>query len=139
VTVPTFIASSLPAIGQSPVRLEDERLLRGLGRFVGALQVSGLAHAVVVRSPYARARLGEVDVSRARAMPGVAAAFTADDLVAAGIQPLGFHAAVGGENGGEMSAPRVSSSPGRNCATSGSRSRWWWPRAAVPRSTRPRR
>jgi len=38
-------------------------------------------------------------------MPGVLGVFTSDDLIAAGVQSIGFHAAVPGEHGGEMSAP----------------------------------
>src|SRR5438034_3004073 len=40
----------------------------------------GMAHAKVLRSPYAHARLGRVDASRARAHPGVLAVLTGGDL-----------------------------------------------------------
>src|SRR5262247_1754212 len=66
-------------IGQSPRRKEDERLLLGQGRFVDDIRFPGLLHLVLVRSPHARARLVRVDVSAARARPGVAA-FVSDDL-----------------------------------------------------------
>jgi carbon-monoxide dehydrogenase large subunit len=66
-------------IGQSPRRKEDERLLVGRGRFVDDIQLPDLLHLVLVRSTHARARLARVDVSAARAQPGVAA-FTAGDL-----------------------------------------------------------
>src|SRR5262247_3789290 len=66
-------------IGQSPRRKEDERLLLGQGRFVDDIRFPSLLHLVFVRSPHARARLVRVDVSAARARPGVAA-FVSEDL-----------------------------------------------------------
>ncbi|MGH7393131.1 MAG: xanthine dehydrogenase family protein molybdopterin-binding subunit, partial [Candidatus Rokuibacteriota bacterium] len=66
-------------IGQSPRRKEDERLLAGRGRFVDDIRLPGLRHLVLVRSTHARARLVRVDVSAARARPGVAV-FVGDDL-----------------------------------------------------------
>ena len=66
-------------IGQSPRRKEDERLVVGRGRFVDDIQLPGLLHAAFVRSAHARARLVRVDVSAARALPGVMA-FVADDF-----------------------------------------------------------
>ena len=96
---------STTAIGVSFPRVEDERLLKGRGRFVGALDLPGMAHAVVVRSPYAHARLHRVDAARARLMPGVLGVFIGEDLVAAGVKPIGFHAAIKAEDGGPMSAP----------------------------------
>src|SRR5688500_10848283 len=61
-------------IGQSVLRKEDPRLLRGRGLFVGDVHLPGMVHAAFLRSPYAHARILKVDVSRARAMPGVLAA-----------------------------------------------------------------
>jgi carbon-monoxide dehydrogenase large subunit len=98
-------SAQIPGAGQSPLRTEDDRLLRGQGRFIGSLSLPDMAHAVLLRSQHARARLLAIDTSAALAMPGVLGVFTSDDLVAAGIQPIGFHAAIPAENGGEMSAP----------------------------------
>jgi carbon-monoxide dehydrogenase large subunit len=95
----------LPGAGESLPRVEDDHLLRGQGRFVGSLHLPGMAHAVILRSMYARARLHAVDTSAAQKMPGVLGVFTSDDLLAAGVSPIGFHAAVPAESGGEMSAP----------------------------------
>jgi aerobic carbon-monoxide dehydrogenase large subunit len=86
-------------------RLEDDRLLKGRGRFVSALDPSGMLHAAVLRSPHAHARIGALGLAAARRKPGVAGVFTGDDLVAAGVRPLGFHAAVTAPGGGPMSAP----------------------------------
>src|SRR5216110_3422309 len=61
-------------------RIEDPRLLRGMGSFVDDIDPPGLLHAAILRSPYGHARIGSIDVSAARAYPGVHAVFTAGDL-----------------------------------------------------------
>jgi carbon-monoxide dehydrogenase large subunit len=66
-------------IGQSPRRTEDERLVVGRGRFVDDIRLPDLLHVAFARSTHARARLARVDVSAARALPGVMA-FVADDF-----------------------------------------------------------
>ncbi|MGA8923869.1 MAG: xanthine dehydrogenase family protein molybdopterin-binding subunit, partial [Candidatus Dormiibacterota bacterium] len=60
-------------------RKEDDRLLRGHGRFTDDIG-EGALEAVLVRSPYAHARVLSIDVGAARAMPGVAVVYTAADL-----------------------------------------------------------
>ena len=60
-------------------RKEDDRLLRGHGRFTDDIG-DGALEAVLVRSPYAHARIRSIDVMAARAMPGVVAVYTAADL-----------------------------------------------------------
>ena len=60
-------------------RLEDERLLRGHGRFTDDID-EGALESVIVRSPHAHARITSIDVSAARELPGVAAVYTAADL-----------------------------------------------------------
>src|SRR4029434_8140947 len=49
-------------------------------RYVTDLVIPGMAHAKVLRSPYAHARVRKVDVTRARARPGVLAALCGADL-----------------------------------------------------------
>lgn len=61
-------------------RLEDGTLLRGTARFVDDLDFPGLLHAVFVRSPMAHARLLNIEVEAARALPGVWAVLTFTDL-----------------------------------------------------------
>ena len=65
--------------GQRVPRLEDDRLLRGRGRFTDDIG-EGALEGVLVRSPFAHARITSIDVSAARAMPGVAAVYIASDL-----------------------------------------------------------
>jgi CO/xanthine dehydrogenase Mo-binding subunit len=52
----------------------------GRARYVTDLVFPGMAHAKVLRSPYAHARVRRVDVTRARARPGVVAALCGADL-----------------------------------------------------------
>jgi carbon-monoxide dehydrogenase large subunit len=65
--------------GERVPRGEDERLLRGRGRFTDDLD-GGALHAALVRSPHAHARIRGIDPSAARRAPGVVAVFTAADL-----------------------------------------------------------
>ena len=67
-------------IGQSVKRFEDPRLLTGQGAFLDDLQLPGMLHAAVLRSPHAHARLMSIDTTAARHLPGVVAVITADDL-----------------------------------------------------------
>jgi carbon-monoxide dehydrogenase large subunit len=68
-------------VGQPIARTEDEKLLRGEARYVDDLVIPGTAHVVLVRSPFAHARIKNVDLSRALAADGVLAAFSGADLV----------------------------------------------------------
>ncbi|WP_216896573.1 xanthine dehydrogenase family protein molybdopterin-binding subunit [Nocardia alni] len=73
-TVPTGI------VGTSVPRVEDLRLLTGAGEFVDDVRRPGMTHAHFVRSPLARARILSIDTSDARALDGVHAIYTAQDL-----------------------------------------------------------
>jgi carbon-monoxide dehydrogenase large subunit len=76
------------AIGQPVRRLEDQRLLRGLGRFSDDVSLPRQAHAMLVRSPHAHARILGVDAAAALRAPGVLGVFTAADLAADGLGHL---------------------------------------------------
>ncbi len=69
----------MAAIGEAVLRKEDARLLTGQGRYVDNLGL-GTLHAVVVRSPFAHARIDGIDTSAAAAADGVVAVFTGADL-----------------------------------------------------------
>ena len=77
------------AIGQSVPRTEDPRLLRGEGRYVDDVRLVDPAHAYIVRSPHAHARIVSIDTARAETMPGVLAVLTGANVEADG---LGWHA-----------------------------------------------
>jgi aerobic carbon-monoxide dehydrogenase large subunit len=67
-------------VGQSVKRREDERLLQGRGAYVADIQRPHTLHLAVVRSPHAHARIRAIDLTAARACPGVADAVTFDDV-----------------------------------------------------------
>jgi carbon-monoxide dehydrogenase large subunit len=70
-----------PYVGRSLLRREDRRLLMGQGQFVADLVLPRMAHAVLVRSPVAHARIRAVDLSRAASAQGVMAALNGTDLM----------------------------------------------------------
>ena len=67
-------------IGQSLPRKEDDRLLRGDGCFTDDLQLVHQLEMVVGRCPFPHAVIGEIDVSRAAALPGVKHILTGADV-----------------------------------------------------------
>ncbi|MEV0112504.1 xanthine dehydrogenase family protein molybdopterin-binding subunit [Streptomyces sp. NPDC050844] len=67
-------------VGRSVARREDPRLLTGRGRFVDDIALPGMLHAQFVRSTVAHGEITSVDLTAVREVPGVVAAFTADDL-----------------------------------------------------------
>ena len=77
-----------PLLGRSINRLEDERFLRGRGRYIADLAAPNALHGVVVRSMHAHARLVAIHVDAARQIPGVAAVLTGLELAADNIGPL---------------------------------------------------
>jgi aerobic carbon-monoxide dehydrogenase large subunit len=77
-------------VGQSVVRKEDDSLIRGKGRYTGDHAPDRLLHAVIVRSPHARAKF-KIDAAAAKAMPGVALVLTAADLADLGHLPCLFN------------------------------------------------
>jgi carbon-monoxide dehydrogenase large subunit len=67
-------------IGSSVRRVEDPRLLTGRGRFVDDVNLNGMVHAAVLRSPWPHARILAIDPEPARRSPGVLAVLTAADM-----------------------------------------------------------
>mgnify|MGYP003627267756 CR=1 FL=1 len=74
-------------ISQPLLRLEDPALLCGEGQFLDDLSFPEMAHAYVVRSPYAHAEVRGIDTAAAKAMPGVLAIYTGEDVKALGDIP----------------------------------------------------
>ena len=58
------------------IRKEDARFLRGKGNYVDDINMPGMLHGAVLRSPYAHARIVSVDTSAAEAHPKVKAVIT---------------------------------------------------------------
>jgi carbon-monoxide dehydrogenase large subunit len=63
-------------------RKEDARFIRGKGSFIDDLQLRGMLHGAMLRSPYAHARIRSVDTSAAQAHPKVRAVITGETLAA---------------------------------------------------------
>lgn len=75
--------------GKSQLRTEDARLLSGHAQFLDDITVPRMTEAAVLRSPLAHARIVSIDVSEAKALPGVHDVITGADLAAvAGEQPV---------------------------------------------------
>lgn len=75
----TDTAAPIP-LGEALPRSAARRQLQGRGRFVDDVAVLRLTHAAFLRSPVAHARIRSIDANQARAMPGVVAIFTGEDL-----------------------------------------------------------
>lgn len=71
-------------MGHRLKRKEDPRFLQGAGRYVDDVKLPGMLYLDIVRSPYAHAKILNIDASEALAMPGVVAVITGKDLQAAG-------------------------------------------------------
>ena len=67
-------------IGRRITRVEDDRLLRGAGRYVDDIALAGVLHAAFLRSPVAHGLIQRLDLASAREMPGVRAVFAYCDL-----------------------------------------------------------
>lgn len=74
-------------VGQSIPRVEDDRLLRGRGRFVDDVRLPDELHVAFLRSPHAHARITSIDVTAAIASPGVVAVYDGESLLGV-VEPL---------------------------------------------------
>jgi len=66
--------------GSGIKRREDPRLITGKARYTDDMNLPGMVYMAVVRSPYAHARVRNVDTAAARHAPGVVAVFTGQDV-----------------------------------------------------------
>jgi carbon-monoxide dehydrogenase large subunit len=76
--------------GKSIKRREDPRFITGRGQYVDDLKLTGMTYAAFVRSPHAHARIRNIDVSAAKAHPGVVAVFTGKDMTGVNSLPCGW-------------------------------------------------
>src|ERR1041384_5961704 len=67
-------------VGKPIERVEDLRLLRGRGQYVDDLHRDGMLHAAILRSPVAHGKIVSLNTHEAKALPGVRAVFTAEDV-----------------------------------------------------------
>lgn len=81
-------------IGQSIKRREDPRLITGEAKYLDDIQIPGMAHAAILRSPYAHAKIKSINTAKAKAHPGVIGVFTGKDFM--DLNPLPCAWAAGG-------------------------------------------
>src|SRR5438270_9224401 len=93
------------AIGQPVPRSEDPVLLRGEGHYSDDFNLPGQAYAVIVRSPLAHGVVRRIGTAAARAMPGVLAVYTENDLAKGGIGPLPARQVMNNRDGTPMLQP----------------------------------
>jgi aerobic carbon-monoxide dehydrogenase large subunit len=65
-------------IGESIKRKEDGRFIRGKGNYLDDIELPGMLHMAILRSPHAHARIKSIDTAAASAMPGVVAVVTGE-------------------------------------------------------------
>ncbi|MBV1798853.1 xanthine dehydrogenase family protein molybdopterin-binding subunit [Siccirubricoccus sp. G192] len=89
-------------IGQPVRRKEDVRLLTGGGTYTDDIHRPNQAHAFVLRSPHAHARILSIDTAAAREAPGVVAVLTGQDANADGIGHFPVMVEVPGKDGSTL-------------------------------------
>src|SRR5690625_5278505 len=67
-------------VGQRIKRREDPKLITGHATYVDDMQLPGLLHATVLRSPHPHAKIVHINVEKALALPGVVKIYTGKDL-----------------------------------------------------------
>ena len=87
------------------LRIEDDALLRGRGRFIDDAHQENQAFGHFVRSPHAHARIVSIDTAPALAAPGALAVLTAADLRAAGVGSVSVHPPIKGRGGAPIVEP----------------------------------
>ena len=73
---------TVTALGAAVRRKEDHRFITGKGQYTDDINRPGQTHAYFLRSPHAHANVKSIDIARAKAMPGVVAIYTGDDVAA---------------------------------------------------------
>jgi len=69
-------------------RREDPALITGQGKYTGDIQLDNMLHMAVLRSPYAHAKINGIDTDAAKAVPGVVAVLSAEEVNAQMAAPL---------------------------------------------------
>jgi carbon-monoxide dehydrogenase large subunit len=99
------MATTKFGLAQPVRRVEDPRLLKGMGRYTDDIVLPGMLHGIVLRSPHAAAKILSIDTAAAGALPGVRAIYTAADMKAAGLGTLPCAAPVQNRDGSDMASP----------------------------------
>lgn len=80
-------------VGQAIKRREDPLLITGRGNYLDDIKLTGMAHAAILRSPYAHAGIKSIDTSKAAALPGVVGVFVGNDMLDINPLPYAWQAA----------------------------------------------
>ena len=122
-----------PEIGRDRRRKEDQRLITGRTRWTDNITLPGMLHLAMVRSPFAHAKITNIDTEAAKAAPNVVTVITGADLAdeqGVDAQRLADHPRPG--------QPRPPADRGRPGRRSPARSSPSWSPARPPRpATRP--
>jgi carbon-monoxide dehydrogenase large subunit len=92
-------------IGAAVKRKEDRRFLVGRGQYTDDVSLPNQSFAVFVRSPYGHAKVGAIDSTKARAVDGVLAVLTGEDVAADGLGPIPCGWLVKNKDGSNMVEP----------------------------------
>lgn len=93
------------SIGKSVLRKEDMRFITGKGQYTDDINLRGQTYGYFVRSPYAHADIGDIDVSAAAGMPGVIAVLTGKQVAEDEIGGLPCGWMIHSKDGSEMKQP----------------------------------
>ena len=74
-------SSEYNVVGKVTPRVDAEKLARGTAAFTDDIELRGMLHAKVLRSPHAHARIRSIDTSTAEALRGVHAVLTHENLL----------------------------------------------------------
>src|SRR5579883_1339517 len=85
----TTITKTDTLVGKRIRRREDPRLITGTATYVDDIQMPGMHHACIVRSPHGAAKIKSIDTRKAKELPGVVAVFTGKDTEKVGPVPCG--------------------------------------------------
>jgi len=91
-------------LGQSIKRREDPRLITGEAKYIADIELPGMLHAAVLRSPFAHAKIKSVNVAQAKQAPGVVGVFTGADFAEIPALPCAWQAG-GVQN--NVNTPRI--------------------------------
>jgi len=92
-------------VGKAIKRREDPKLITGKGSYLDDIKLHGMTHAMILRSPYAHAKIKSIDTSKAKAHPGVVAVFTGEDMMDINPLPAAWQAGRGTKS--NINTPRA--------------------------------
>ena len=92
-------------IGARVERKEDKKFLTGKGRYTADINLPRQTYAYFVRSPHARAKITNIDITKASKAPGVVKILTGDDIAKEKIGGLIAGWKIVSQDGKDMKVP----------------------------------